>query len=384
MSESQLILPGFEPPIRRKPKKVSHYIWESGATLPVLGQHSIAKHKVVKQYLEKYVSILAARPVQEQLRLTLVDGFAGGGAYRHPDSGERLPGSPLIMVQAMATAEAAAKESRRKVFFLNVEYFFIEKQRSTIDFLDRELRESKAAFEQMDRIHLLHGCFSQHLEQVLSHVEQRGRSRRVIFVLDQYGFTDVRMADLQKIFKRLPNAEVILTIAIDWLIDHWTEKANYDQILADLGLNLSSTFAREIKEAHPRDWRPVIQNALHVELRSNSGAGYYTPFFIHSADSHRAYWLLHYSGHSKARDVMMQLHWELKNHFQHFGRAGFDMLGYDPRKQESGDLQRTLPFAFDEPANDLTRQLYRSREVTRFCSLEVTHYLERIRVFSFK
>jgi ATP-dependent DNA helicase RecG len=29
-------------------------------------------------------------------------------------------------------------------------------------------------------------------------------------------------------------------------------------------------------------------------------------------------------------------------------------------------------------------EVYRSREVTRFCSLEVTHYLERIRVFSFK
>lgn len=112
----------------------------------------------------------------------------------------------------------------------------------------------------------------------------------------------------------------------------------------------------------------MIQNALHAEFRSNSGAGYYTPFFIHSTDSHRAYWLLHYSGHSKARDVMMQLHWELKNHFQHFGQPGFDMLGYDPRKQETSELQRILPFAFDEPANDLTRQsllLEIPRRITR-------------------
>lgn len=154
----------------------------------------------------------------------------------------------------------------------------------------------------------------------------------------------------------MPNAEVILTIATDWLIDHWTDKANYDQILSDLGLSLSSTFARKVKEAHPNDWRPLIQNTLYHEFRSNSGAGYYTPFFIHSADAHRAYWLLHYSGHSKARDVMMQLHWELENHFQHFGRPGLGMLGFDPRRRVEESLQLNFPYDFDASAHALTRQ----------------------------
>jgi three-Cys-motif partner protein len=311
---------------------------------------------VLRKYLETYVSILAARPVQEQLRLTLVDGFAGGGAYVHPDSGARLPGSPLIMAEAMAAAEAAAKKARRKDFLLNVEYVFIEKEQPTIEFLTRELRESKAAFEQMDRIEILRGTFSEYLDRVLLRVEQRGRSRRVIFLLDQYGFSDVRMADLRRIFKRLPNAEVILTIAIDWLIDHWTDKANYDKILADLGVNLSPTFAREVKEAFPNDWRPVIQNTLYREFRSNSGAGYYTPFFIHSADAHRAYWLLHYSGHSKARDVMMQLHWKLENHFQHFGQPGLGMLGFDPRRRVDDPPQLLLQYQFDASAKALTRE----------------------------
>jgi len=358
MRERQPVIPGIDSLNSKKPKakKASHYFWEPGGQPPVLGSHSIAKHQVLKEYLEKYVAILAARPVQEQLRLTLVDGFSGGGAYLHPESGERLPGSPLIMTKAMATAEAIAKESRRKDFCLDVEYFFIEKQQSTIEFLSQELCESKSAYSQMDRINVLQGTFSEYLEPIISQVEQRSRSRRVIFVLDQYGFTDVRMSDLRKIFKRLRNAEVILTIATDWLIDHWTEKANYDQILANLGINLASTFAREIKEAHPTDWRPVIQHKLHGEFYSESGAAYYTPFFIHSKDSHRAYWLLHYSGHSKARDVMMHLHWELNNHFQHFGRAGFGMLGYDPRRHESGVQQLKLSFAFDESAAEQTEQ----------------------------
>jgi hypothetical protein len=173
--------------------------------------------------------------------------------------------------------------------------------------------------------------------------------------LDQYGFSDVRMSDLRTIFRRLPNAEVILTIAIDWLIDHWTEKANYDQILSDLGINLSSGFAEQIKRTNPSDWRPVIQNSLHAEFQLNSGAEYYAPFFVHSVDSHRAYWLLHFSGHSKARDVMVQLHWELQNHFQHFGQPGFGMLGFDPRRKVDGQPQLLLPYDFDESAKALTR-----------------------------
>lgn len=358
MPESQLILPGFQTDTHTKVRtaRSSLYSWEVGSDPPLLGAHSLAKHEVVRRYLEKYVSILAARPVQEQLKLTLVDGFAGGGAYLHPHSRTRIPGSPIIMVDAMAAAEAAANAFRYKTFFLDVEYLFVEKLIPTIEFLRTELRNSEAAQKQIDRIQILEGSFSQHLDKILNHVEQRGRSRRVIFVLDQYGFSDVRMSDLRRIFTRLPNAEVILTIAIDWLIDHWTEKANYDRILSDLGINLSSGFAQQIKRSNPHDWRPIIQNSLHSEFRCNSGAGYYTPFFIHSVDSHRSYWLLHFSKHSKARDVMTQLHWELENHFQHFGKPGFGMLGFDTRQLDAGPPQLLLPYGFDASAKALTRE----------------------------
>jgi three-Cys-motif partner protein len=332
-----------------------HYEWIPGEPPPVLGRHSIAKHKVLQAYLEKYVSILAARPVQEQLKLTLVDGFSGGGVYRHPETSEFLPGSPLIMLRAMSAAEATASRARRKQFVLDVEYFFVEKLAPTMEYLQAELRESEEAHAQSHRIQFLSGCFSEHLNAILQRVEQRGRSRRMIFVLDQYGFSDVRMADLRTVFNRLPNAEVILTIAIDWLIDHWTESACYDQILSNLGVDLDTAYAASVKQEYPSDWRFVIQHSLHRQFFLNSGAKYYTPFFIHSVDSHRAYWLLHFSGHSKARDAMMQLHWELENHFQHFGQFGFSMLGYDPRRDFESVGQMKLPFGFDSFAAEETK-----------------------------
>jgi len=35
--------------------------------------------------------------------------------------------------------------------------------------------------------------------------------------------------------------------------------------------------------------------------------------------------------HPKARNEMQRLHWELKNHFSHEGKAGLYMLGFDPK-----------------------------------------------------
>jgi len=344
-----------------------HYEWDLGNLPPILGQHSVAKHAVLRAYLEKYVEVLTPCLAQETLKLTLVDGFAGGGLYQDPTAQDLISGSPLIMLEAMKTAEVRAQEARtKKPFHLDVDFLFVETKKPTIEFLKNQLRSNEIARSRQKQIDVLHGEFGTHLDKIISRIEQKGKSRRAIFVLDQYGFTDVRMADLKDIFYRLPNAEVILTIAIDWLIDHWTDKAQYDAILKNLGISLDPGLAARLKEQHAKDWRRVIQYKLHNQIFENSGASFYTPFFIRSVDAHRSYWLLHLSGHAKARDVMMQLHWEFKNHFEHFGKAGFTMLGYDPRKDLELAGQTGVQFLFDDAAlaetrialaEDLPRQL---------------------------
>jgi len=66
----------------------SEYDWELGSPPPVIKLHSLVKHEIIHAYVAKYISILAANPAQRQLRLTLVDGFAGGGLYLREDSKE--------------------------------------------------------------------------------------------------------------------------------------------------------------------------------------------------------------------------------------------------------------------------------------------------------
>lgn len=335
---------GRDTPVARK-----HYSWIQGDALPTLGAHSIAKHEVLSAYLEKYVRIVAARRVQDQLKLTLVDGFCGGGSYLHWRTNERIPGSPLIMLDAMRSAELAANVGRKKPLHLNVEFVFIDQSASAVECLNEELRDHEAARQFSNSTNVVCDRFSSQLERVIARISARQRAGRAIFLLDQYGYSDVPMSDLQTIFRHLPKAEVILTIATDWLIDHWQ-----DSTIKKLGLDFPPGLFNKLKSDDPIGWRRTIQAQLHREFHSKSGAGYYTPFFVVSPEAHRSYWLLHFSGHPKARDVMTELHWELENHFQHYGGPAFHMLGYHPHRDNERLGYQPLPFGFDSFAAKAT------------------------------
>ncbi|WP_041397571.1 hypothetical protein [Rubinisphaera brasiliensis] len=53
---------------------------------------------------------------------------------------------------------------------------------------------------------------------------------------------------------------------------------------------------------------------------------------------------------------MAELHWELDNHFQHFGGPGFQMLGFDPRRESECHAGPKLPFSFDDDARKRTQE----------------------------
>jgi three-Cys-motif partner protein len=59
---------------------------------PIIHQHSLAKHEILRAYLTAYIQTLISSPFQDRFRLTLVDGFAGGGIYRHEATGQEVLG----------------------------------------------------------------------------------------------------------------------------------------------------------------------------------------------------------------------------------------------------------------------------------------------------
>ena len=363
MKNESPLLAGMESIVNSKPvttnektKKGDLYLWGVGDSLPTLDDHSLTKHRILREYLERYVAILTKNRSIPQLNLSLVDGFAGGGAYLHQKTNERLPGSPVLMLEAMAAAEVEAKALRTKDFSLNANYYFVEERKRNLEFLQSEVKASPAAIGKDDNIHYINGTFSDQLPSIIKKIKAKGSSHKAIFLLDQYGYTHVTMANIRHIFRELPRAEVILTIAVNWLIDFVNETDKFKAALRHLELEDQQDELVRLRTEHCSDWRALIQQRLHQHFFKKSGAACYTPFFVHSVKSHRGYWLLHFSMHSTARDAMTNLHWSKENHFEHFGGPGLGMfsgiLGFDPRS-ESGETQST--FLFDKSAKEQTR-----------------------------
>lgn len=340
----------------------SEYDWHLGEKPPKIGLHSLAKHRVYEEYLTHYIQVLNSNPKIPVFRLTLIDGFAGGGVYSDPQNDSLYPGSPLRLINAAKAAAAAVNIKRqaegiRLPFELQAEYFFIEKKKSNLEYLNGYLSEQGLGSRLGQDIFSLQGEFTELLQKVIKHIASTGRNRRCIFLLDQYGYGEVPFSDIRTIFSDLPNAEIILTFATDWLINYMSNAPEYLKTLQRIGVDLDINALLEAKLDTPH-WRQLVQFELHRSIKSLSGARHYTPFFIVSKEANRSFWLVHLSNHPRARDVMTQLHWRLKNHFAHYGGSGIRMFGYDPTKDEQvtglADLFGGTEHSFDETAKTRT------------------------------
>jgi three-Cys-motif partner protein len=332
------------------------YGWDSSTgTPPLIGAHSRAKHRILSEYLQRYFSILAANPRMDRFRISCVDGFAGGGLYTD-ERNEIVPGSPLILLDGVCEAGLRLNLGRTKTLTIDAEFILVERNREVVRYLQGVLAARNYRPNQDPALHLIEGRFEDQLDGIITRIKSRGsRAHRAIFVLDQYGYTGVPVPMLRKIFDQLPNAEVFLTIAVGWIaaylptaLDAARKLGISDKVIAELSQTGDEI---DVSDPHQRPNLLAIQRLLQHAFTTEVSARYYTPFFIVSRESHRPYWFLHLANSSRASDVVKTLHWEVENHFMHFGGPGLTMLGFDPHA--SRDQMR---FAFDPPARISTKQ----------------------------
>jgi three-Cys-motif partner protein len=337
----------------------SAYEWETGSTPPTIQQHSVAKHEILHAYLVAYIQTLVSNPNREEFRLVLVDGFAGGGVYCHADTRTEVLGSPFVMLNATREAQAMINLNRHKHVKVDIDYFFIEKKRGAASYLRQALID-RGHGNRLDRdIFLRQSTFEDNVEPLIGHVRAKmPRSARAIFLLDQYGYSEVPAARIARIIQALPGSEVILTFAVDALLNYFSEhSAITKKLLLKIGVPdvLKGRSFDDIKKTD-KDWRLFVQSCLYKELVENCGAKHYTLFFIRSTEGHGDYWLIHFSQMARARDVMTQIHWKKNNNFIHYGGPGLDMfqvLGYVSENDSSFTGQPPL-FRFDDEAKKLS------------------------------
>ena len=328
------------------------YLWLPGHKLPPLEAHSEAKHHLFRAYLNAYVNRLTRRPEQDRFRMTVVDGFAGGGAYAGSD-GSEIPGSPMILLDEAAAAEAAIRLERTKPFELAIDFTFVDASRPHCEVLTQRINGSRHAHMLGRNVRVLNSGFAEAYQGIEAELLARRGKRRALFFLDQYGYSDAPLALVRRILANVEGAEVILTFAVDALINYLSETERFAKAVQPVELSREDiSRLMRLWDNDERSARYVVQNALFDHICRVTGAPYSSPFFVRSNVSSRAYWLVHLSKHHTARDVMGEIHWEVQNSSLHYGREGLLSLGFDAAHNGP-----SLPFEFDSDA--------RTRSMTR-------------------
>ncbi|WP_371835344.1 three-Cys-motif partner protein TcmP [Ochrobactrum sp. C6C9] len=305
--------------------------------------HSGAKLKLIEHYLSSYFDAVVRNPTIERLRITLVDGFCGGGAFDL--KGERVDGTPFLLLQAVENAEKRLNQNKDKKLTIDAQFHFVDVKKSAIEHLREELAKRGYLNRIGKDIFLHNGMFEKVVGQIQNSIAERTRrgAGRSLFLLDQKGYTAAPLDAIRSIFHQFERAECILTFAVDWLIDYMSERPEWAAGVSKLQLS-----ADQIKEVldlkNAGANRYAIQHLLLDHLQQSTNAQFATPFFIRSQEAKKNLWLVHLSQHAKARNVMVDSHWAVKNHSIHQGYGGLEINGFDPRY----DPSRTPDFMFAE------------------------------------
>jgi three-Cys-motif partner protein len=247
--------------------------------------------------------------------------------------------------QAVESAEAKINNFREKKMTVDAHYYFIEKMKNTFSTLSSVL--SRRYKDKMGQtIFLKNGLFEEYVDTIINSVRKRNpRSRRVIFFLDQTGYSQVNPKTVRYIREQLKDkhgnehAEFIITISTDYFTDFINDKLpTFKKKIQDLGLEpyINSEEILRIKKENQDNWKYIIEAKFSFAWQQATGASYIRPFFIEPEYTHRGYWLLHLSPHPTAHDAMTDIHWEKGNYFRHYGGGlGFNIFGYKPQPNDN-------------------------------------------------
>lgn len=326
-------------------KRGDKYRWQIGAPPPPLDHHSLVKHQIVREYLGRYIKVLMSNYNIDKLVLSIVDGFAGGGEYIAPDGHGFSPGSPQIVIDTIAEQEALLNIGRDKPRKVDAKYYFVEQHHSTHAYLNALVATKYGVGRLGKDIISVKGAFDAHVNKINQDIVQRQGGGRAIFLLDQYAYDKVPVQLIKKIFTEVSKPEVILTFGVDSLISFLADNSQSRKKMEELGLDAHIDWAEleSLRAAPPAAWRSAIQRNLAKGLIESSGATHSTIFYITPmGNSPWTYWLVHLSKNYKARDVMMELHWEMANHFSHNLEPDLFTLGYRAGGDESVTKQQDI------------------------------------------
>ena len=334
------------------------YDWEGGAELD---EHTLKKHKILKEYFRKYLITRCKHPRQERFRVIVVDGFSGAGLYKCGSFG-----SPLIFVETLLNTikEINLDRISNNIRTIQIECLLIfnDKNKLAVEKLKTNISPLLEKVNQEgDNLRITCEFFEDHFQATYPKIKRRiktAKCNNVFFNLDQCGYSHVPVSIIKDIINSWKSAEVILTFMIESALTYLSPnntlskvplepemQENINQILTDKTLLTKA------------QWLGIAEGIIFTFLREC--APYVSPFSINNPKGWR-YWLMHFANNYRARQVYNDILHKNSKSQAHFGRHGLNMLSYDP--QDDASL-----YLFDEDSRKLAKEaLY--DDIPRFVS----------------
>lgn len=316
------------------------YSWQTGATLE---EHSKRKHKVVGEYVARYLAVRCQLPQQSRFRLAIVDGFAGGGRYKDGSFG-----SPLIFVEELRKAAESfnARRLAERMSPIDIECLLVLNDfvSEAVELLKENLVPQLADISQnVPRLHLRVEYLSSKFEVVYPRIKELievGGYQNVLFNLDQCGTSRVDIKTIVDIIGSFASAEIFYTFGIETLITflNKSDPGALAKKLEPFGVT-GSQLAELSQSMSKQSWLGAAEKIVFDAFRGC--ARYVSPFSIHNPDGWR-YWLIHFANSVRARQEYNDILHQNSSSQAHFGRSGLHMLSYDPGEADS------MLYLFDE------------------------------------
>lgn len=164
-------------------------IWE-------IDPHTIAKHKILENYLKAWFPILCSR----NPRVNYIDGFAGPGKYSKDELG-----SPIIALEVAKnhTAKLASE----------INFIFIEQDKKRAEHLESEIK----VLEIPDnfKTHIVNGEFHNKTVQLLDYLDKDKKILAPTFAfVDPFGFSGIPFSVIERLLA-ISRVEVFITFMVD-------------------------------------------------------------------------------------------------------------------------------------------------------------------------
>ena len=285
--------------------------------------HTRAKHKILCEYLKRWLPILSnqSRLLGINDRLLYVDGFAGAGEYSN-----NIPGSPLVAIQT-------ALEHNRD-FPAPVHIKFIEKRRDRVEHLRRLINQRQSEIKSSKKIIVddpIEGDCEDVIGRLIDEHERQGKHLGpALFFLDQFGYSSFSMGLVKRILEHAV-CEVFSYLNWSLLYPFMTDQTKWSGISKAFGGDEWKDVLGHQEKAREGRFQEIYQ----VALRDRGGARYSYPFAMRDSSDRVIYWLFFSSRSLDGLEQMKRAMWTVD-------RSG----GFEFSDKHAGSMGRL--FSYDD------------------------------------